>query len=271
MKSLRGKDVCPDVVDAFEEHGVSFLVTEMCAQSLTVYLQKHPAGLRLAQMQELAGALGRCLSTLREAGIVHCDIKPDNVMLLRENDLRSVRLIDFGSATYGEPAHEYLQALGYRAPEIVFRCKPYDRAIDLWSVGVILFEARTGRQLFYPASNAELCLQMLCLLGTPPTELATRRFYAPAQFRFFFQHRETLLRLGISEDASFFPEEALLALALKKPSPFNEARDLTAELFNSGLDEGYEADDAVLHLVRGLLSYASRWDTEDILRWARTL
>ena len=180
MQSLRGKGVCPDVIDAFEEHGLTFLVTEMCAQSLTSYLQRHPAGLGLAQMRELAGALGRCLAGLRDAEIVHCDIKPDNIMLLRENDLRTIRFIDFGSATRGESPHEYLQALGYRAPEVVFRCKPYNCAIDLWSAGVVLFGARTGRQLFHPASNAELCLQMLCLLGTPPPELAMHRFYTPA-------------------------------------------------------------------------------------------
>lgn len=216
MKELRGKGVCPDVVDCFEEFGLFFMVMELCAQSLMSYLQRRPAGLRLPEMRLLASGLGKCLSTLRELEIMHCDVKPDNAMLLRENDLGSLRLVDFGSATRGESPHEYLQAIGYRAPEVVFGRKPYTRALDLWGAGVILFEARTGRQLFHPASNTELCLQMLCLLGTPPAELAERRFYTPAQFRFFFQHREALLRIGVAEDDQFFPEETILALALKK-------------------------------------------------------
>ena len=269
MKELQGRNVCPNVVDSFEEFGLMFLVIECCAQSLTNYLQRHPAGLRLAEIKQLAGAIGRCLAVLKEKEIMHCDIKPDNIMLLRENDLDTVRLIDFGIATHGESHHEYLQALGYRAPEVVFGSKPYTRAIDLWSTGVVLFEARTGRQLFHPASNAELCFQMLCLLGVPPEELAALRFYVPAQFRFFFQHRDALVRANVSEDEQFFPEETLLALASKKPSRFNEGRDLAAELFNSRLDEGYEADDAVLRIVRGLLAYTNRWDVDGVLRWAK--
>ena len=73
-----------------------------------------------------------------QRNIIHCDIKLENIVF-REIGKSGVKLIDFGSACfYDKKEFTYIQSRYYRAPEIVL-IKPYDRKIDIWSLGCVLF------------------------------------------------------------------------------------------------------------------------------------
>ncbi|KAG7333470.1 hypothetical protein KOW79_003605 [Hemibagrus wyckioides] len=101
-------------------------------------------------LQQIACAL----KFLHERNISHLDLKPQNI-LLSGNVLK---LADFGFAQYMSPWDEQSSLRGsplYMAPEIVCR-RQYDARVDLWSVGVILFEALFGRAPFASRSYAEL-------------------------------------------------------------------------------------------------------------------
>jgi dual specificity tyrosine-phosphorylation-regulated kinase 2/3/4 len=79
--------------------------------------------------------------------IVHCDLKPENVLLRRPNKSQ-IKLIDFGSSCFEqERYYTYIQSRFYRAPEIMLGIQ-YTRAIDMWSYGCIVYECFCGIPLF---------------------------------------------------------------------------------------------------------------------------
>ena len=90
-----------------------------------------------------------------EIGIVHRDIKPENFLLYNDGKRIKIKLIDFGFATYckrDETMNEQLGTPQYAAPEI-FEQIPYTNKVDMWSVGVVLFNMIKGTQ---PFSNGDI-------------------------------------------------------------------------------------------------------------------
>jgi cyclin-dependent kinase 2 len=101
--------------------------------------------------------------------IMHRDIKPSN-LLIDEKEFR-VKLADFGLArSFGLPlktfTHEVV-TLWYRAPEIILGARVYSTAIDVWSLGCILFECAHRKPLFYAESEVGQLFKVFQTLGTP--------------------------------------------------------------------------------------------------------
>ncbi|XP_014031538.1 serine/threonine-protein kinase ULK3 isoform X4 [Salmo salar] len=101
-------------------------------------------------LQQIACAL----QFLHNHNISHLDLKPQNILL----NGSVLKLADFGFASYMSPWDEQSALRGsplYMAPEMVCR-RQYDSRVDLWSVGVILYETLFGRAPFASRSYAEL-------------------------------------------------------------------------------------------------------------------
>jgi serine/threonine-protein kinase len=118
------------------------------------------------------------LAAAHRRGIVHRDIKPDNVFLARTMDLPAVKLLDFGVSKMaaGNPSTTLSGvALGtprYMAPEQARGDLDIDARADLWAMGVILYEALTGSVPFdAPTSNAVM-VRLMTEEPRPPRELA---------------------------------------------------------------------------------------------------
>jgi dual specificity tyrosine-phosphorylation-regulated kinase 2/3/4 len=116
-------------------------------------------------LQLLAG-----LNYLNTLQIIHCDLKPENI-LLKHPTRSEIVIIDFGSATFdNEKIHSYIQSRFYRAPEVILGI-PYTTAIDMWSLGCIVFELLTGKPLFPGESEHDQLVLIIEMLGLPSAEL----------------------------------------------------------------------------------------------------
>ncbi len=79
---------------------------------------------------------------------MHCDLKPENVLLERPG-YTNVKVIDFGSSCYaGQNVYSYIQSRFYRAPEVIFG-NDYGPPIDMWSLGCIIVELLTGELMLF--------------------------------------------------------------------------------------------------------------------------
>ena len=140
-------------------------------------------GITLKQYMEKRGQLNwreslhfitqimRGLSHAHSRGIVHRDIKPQNIMVLRDG---SVKVADFGIACLADSAQTLTQeALGsvhYISPEQARGDRP-DARSDIYSSGVVLYEMLTGRLPFEGESAVAVAIQHLSSIPLAPREI----------------------------------------------------------------------------------------------------
>jgi serine/threonine-protein kinase len=110
-----------------------------------------------------------------EHGIIHRDLKPANIMI--RTDGRAV-VTDFGLAKSDAPGHLSLTPIGfmvgspgYMSPEQARCLKSIDRRTDVYSLGVMVYEALTGRKPFEGRSAMEILLRMVQDTVRRPTEI----------------------------------------------------------------------------------------------------
>ena len=113
--------------------------------------------------------------------IVHCDVKPENILFI-ENSFSEIKLTDFGSSLFeGHRRYDYIQSRFYRAPEVILGLK-YGPPVDMWGFGCILAELIIGRPLF-PANDTYDQLEMFfSILGRPPKYIINRSPYKAKLF-----------------------------------------------------------------------------------------
>ena len=138
---------------------------------------------RLKKALQIADQLADALAKAHEAGIVHCDLKPENVMLTGEGH---VKIVDFGLARLAEPAASgspapdrtasdrstqrmVLGTVGYMSPEQAAG-ETADFRADHFAFGAILYELATGARAFHQPTSVET-LSMI-IRGEPERPLA---------------------------------------------------------------------------------------------------
>ncbi|HEY6830389.1 MAG TPA: serine/threonine-protein kinase, partial [Gemmatimonadaceae bacterium] len=133
-----------------------------------------PASEALDVLQQVAAGL----ACAHAAGIVHCDVKPGNIMLLPDG---VVKILDFGLARAGSVdsavSSGAIGTVAYMAPEQI-RNEPVDARTDLWALGVTLYEMLCGSRPFVGEDASEIAR---AVVESNPTSLAARGVFLPSE------------------------------------------------------------------------------------------
>lgn len=119
----------------------------------------------------VASRLADALSHAHEHGIVHRDIKPGNVMILKKGE---PKIMDFGVAKLDSSKltsqGDVLGSPGYMAPEQALEAR-VDARSDLFSLGTVLYESLTGKRAFGKGTFSEILMRLAYEHPTPPSRL----------------------------------------------------------------------------------------------------
>ncbi|XP_071357897.1 calcium/calmodulin-dependent protein kinase type 1D isoform X2 [Trachinotus anak] len=100
---------------------------------------------------------------LHRMGIVHRDLKPENLLYFNPQDESKIMISDFGLSKMegsGDVMSTACGTPGYVAPEVLAQ-KPYSKAVDCWSIGVIAYILLCGYPPFYDENDSKLFEQIL--------------------------------------------------------------------------------------------------------------
>ncbi|KAL5761438.1 hypothetical protein ACOSP7_017702 [Xanthoceras sorbifolium] len=188
LKKLAGADPenkrhCVRFISSFKYRNHLCLVFESLHMNLREVLKKfgRNIGLKLTAVRAYAKQLFIALKHLKNCGVLHCDIKPDNMLV---NEAKNVlKLCDFGNAMFAgkNEITPYLVSRFYRAPEIILGL-PYDHPLDIWSVGCCLYELYTGKVLFPGATNNDMLRLHMELKGPFPKKMLRKGAFSDQHF-----------------------------------------------------------------------------------------
>ncbi|KAM0438983.1 hypothetical protein ACHAPT_001744 [Fusarium lateritium] len=155
----------PNIVDmvgwGYKEswHGIPFLALELAHSDLGGLIKKSGESMSFNDQRRIILDIASGLSAIHEIGIVHGDVKPENVLVFQEGGRWSAKLTDFGGgAVLPNKDVRGRGTVGWRAPELR-RYHEYDEALDpelLWSIDIYSFGL--------------LCRSILCRSAGPPKD-----------------------------------------------------------------------------------------------------
>ncbi|TMW93629.1 hypothetical protein EJD97_011365 [Solanum chilense] len=188
LKKLVGADPedkrhCVRFISSFKYRNHLCLVFESLHMNLREVLKKfgRNIGLKLTAVRTYAKQLFIALKHLKNCGVLHCDIKPDNMLV---NEAKNVlKLCDFGNAMFAgkNEITPYLVSRFYRAPEIILGLS-YDHPMDIWSVGCCLFELYAGKVLFPGPTNNDMLRLHMELKGPFPKKMLRKGAFTEQHF-----------------------------------------------------------------------------------------
>ena len=148
------------------------LVFEYVERDLKQYLDECGNFMNMRNVQLFLFQLLRGLKYCHSKKILHRDLKPQNLLIGKDGDLK---LADFGLAREKTvPSKTYsseVVTLWYRPPEVLLGSVTYDSSIDMWGVGCIFCEMASGRTLFPGSSVDEELILIWRILGTPTEDV----------------------------------------------------------------------------------------------------
>ncbi|XP_037637986.1 putative dual specificity tyrosine-phosphorylation-regulated kinase 3 homolog isoform X31 [Sebastes umbrosus] len=232
-------------------NGKTGLKFETLDIGLLDYIRKEGGQMHLEDIRKVIEQLAFALYGLKTQGMIHTDVKPDNIMLTNRNRIPlRVKLIDFGKAIYksdvkpdtdAEPVYNRFLS----APENLLGL-PFSEAIDMWSLGCVLGIMLTGRTLFPDTNSHDTLRSMIDLLGPPPKHLID----AGLRSKMFFEKSisdEWILKEhpGSADDSPDDP-----------PDTFHSLETLKAMRLEKNNDKEADQRGACIDLLKEML----RWD-----------
>ncbi|KAI1901888.1 hypothetical protein AGOR_G00039070, partial [Albula goreensis] len=137
------------------------------------YIMKHEEGLSEELAKKYFAQIVHAISYCHRLHVVHRDLKPENVVFFEKQGL--VKLTDFGFSNKFQPGKKLTTSCGslaYSAPEILLGDEYDAPAVDIWSLGVILFMLVCGQPPFQEANDSETLTMIMDCKYTVPTHVS---------------------------------------------------------------------------------------------------
>lgn len=238
------------IYDVCRSDGLDYIVMELIdGMTLKQYMQKRGTPLNWREALHFITQIVRALGHAHSRGIVHRDIKPHNIMVLRDG---SVKVTDFGiarltSAAQATLTQEALGSVHYISPEQA-KGSNVDGRSDLYSVGVMLYEMLTGRLPFEGDTPVFVAIQHINSIPIAPRDLnpdipealeaITLKAMAPNPDQRYLSAEELL------EDLKEFRRNPGVALPQQKAAPEEEVEEPTMVMpLNAINKSGAEPDE----------------------------
>uniref|UniRef100_A0A3P9M3B6 Protein kinase domain-containing protein n=1 Tax=Oryzias latipes TaxID=8090 RepID=A0A3P9M3B6_ORYLA len=183
--------------ECFSFQNVICLVYEILEETLEDFLIKNECkATPLTYVRAIAQQMFQALKALKSIGVVHCDIKLDNIMFADKKSLK-FKLIDFGLAveTKELPTGTEIQVTRFRAPEVILGL-PLDESVDMWALGIVLACVYFGNYPYPSRTEYETIRAMVQIFGLPEADVLDRANYKDT----FFTRDNGDLRLCTPEE-----------------------------------------------------------------------
>ena len=176
------------VTDIGEDHGTVFLVMEFLSGKTLKHVIREEGPLPLPRIVDITRQVGDALAVAHAQGVVHRDLKSDNIMLLDTTSVGDhAKVLDFGIAKINEPDGEFDGGLTapnlvigtpqYMSPEQCSQDSEIDSRSDIYSLGVILYEMLVGHVPF--SGDSATIVMMKHLQEAVPSVLDERNDVPP--------------------------------------------------------------------------------------------
>ena len=130
------------MLDVFENTEHIYIVMEVLeGGDLFAYLEKRKFRIPEQRAAKIVHSLAAGLYYLHSYGIVHRDMKPENILMVDPSETSDVKIVDFGLSKMIGPTelcNEPFGTLSYVAPEVLLQ-KPYGKGVDVWSLGILAY------------------------------------------------------------------------------------------------------------------------------------
>ncbi|GIX66266.1 cell-cycle-associated protein kinase PRP4, putative [Babesia caballi] len=172
------------LLDRFEYRGHVCMVFPWYWGNLRSALRLHGkgrGGFSLPYVHSYTRQLFIALRHMWRAGVMHADLKPDNILV--NDDFSRITVCDLGSASDASENEvtAYLVSRFYRAPEIILGLR-YDGKIDVWSAAATIYELATGDILFPGRTNNHMLKLMMEVKGKVPNRVLRAGQFASQHF-----------------------------------------------------------------------------------------
>jgi Tol biopolymer transport system component len=240
----------PNIVTVYdiEQSDGEFVIASELIEGETLRARMSRGPLAPSEALDVSAQVAAALAAAHAAGIVHRDVKPENVMLRPDG---FVKVLDFGLAKLSEKVNEVesqaptlaavstdpgvvMGTVGYMSPEQA-RGRDVDARTDIWSLGVVLYEMLAGRAPFTGETQTDT---LAAIIGKEPPPLARYRADAPESL-------EWVVTKALTKDLDGRYQTAKEILSdlkrLKQQLEFAAAAERSADVPASGATAGGDA------------------------------